>query len=217
VRRKLERFAQNKVSKNVIELGKDNFETIKGKWGEHFGNNNPLVVELGCGRGEYTIGLAQNEADYNFIGVDIKGDRIWKGSSQAMEFGLENVAFLRTQIHLLEKFFEPDELAEVWVTFPDPRPKDRDIKRRLTSPRYLNMYNKLLRKDGWLKFKTDNTPLFDYTLSLLNKDIKVRDLTYTHDLYNSPLLEEHYGVKTKYEKIFTEKGEDIKYMKFRFA
>lgn len=217
MRRKLERFAQNKLSRNVLEDGKEIFENIKGKWHEFFGNDHPLVVELGCGRGEYTIGLAQNEPHKNYIGVDIKGDRIWRGSSQAMEFGLDHVAFLRTQIVLLDKFFEKGEVSEIWITFPDPRPKDRDIKRRLTSPRFLKMYSQLLKEDGWIRFKTDNTPLFDYTLALFDSDIKVKDLEYTHDLYNSPLLEEHYGVKTKYEKIFTEKGEDIKYMKFRFA
>lgn len=217
MRRKLERFAQNKLSRNVLEDGKEIFETIKGKWHEFFGNDQPLVVELGCGRGEYTIGLAQNEPHKNYIGVDIKGDRIWKGSTQAMEFGLDHVAFLRTQIVLLDKFFEEGEISEIWITFPDPRPKDRDIKRRLTSPRFLKMYKQLLTTDGWVRFKTDNTPLFDYTLELFENDVKVKDLEYTHDLYNSPLLEEHYGVKTKYEKIFTEKGEDIKYMKFRFA
>ncbi|MEL6559230.1 MAG: tRNA (guanosine(46)-N7)-methyltransferase TrmB [Bacteroidota bacterium] len=217
MRRKLERFAQNKLSRNVLEDGKEIFETIKGKWHEFFGNDQPLVVELGCGRGEYTIGLAQNEPHKNYIGVDIKGDRIWKGSTQAMEFGLDHVAFLRTQIVLLDKFFEKGEISEIWITFPDPRPKDRDIKRRLTSPRFLKMYRELLKKDGWIRFKTDNTPLFDYTLELFDTDVQVKDLEYTHDLYNSPLLEEHYGVKTKYEKIFTEKGEDIKYMKFRFA
>lgn len=217
MRRKLERFAQNKESRNVLEQGKELFENIKGKWNGFFGNDRPIVVELGCGRGEYTIGLALNEPDKNYIGVDIKGDRIWKGSTQAMEHGLDQVAFLRTQIVLLDKFFEPGEISEIWITFPDPRPKDRDIKRRLTSPRFLNMYRTLLKADGWVKFKTDNTPLFDYTLSLFEKEINVKDLVYTHDLYESPLLEEHYGVKTKYEKIFTDKGEDIKYMKFRFA
>lgn len=217
MRRKLERFAHNKVSKNVLEDGKDIFENIKGKWGEFFENDHPLVVELGCGRGEYTIGLAQNEPSNNYIGVDIKGERIWKGSTQAMEFGLGHVAFLRTQIVLLEKFFQPGEISEIWITFPDPRPKDRDIKRRLTSPRFLNMYRELLKKDGWIKFKTDNTPLFDYTLSLFDQEIKIKDLVLTHDLYHSDLMDEHYGVKTKYEKIFTEKGEDIKYLKFRFA
>ena len=217
MRRKLERFAQNKLSRNVLEDGKEIFETIKGKWHEFFGNDQPLVVELGCGRGEYTIGLAQNEPHKNYIGVDIKGDRIWKGSTQAMEFGLDHVAFLRTQIVLLDKFFEKREISEIWITFPDPRPKDRDIKRRLTSPRFLKMYRELLKKDGWIRFKTDNTPLFDYTLELFGTDVQVKDLEYTHDLYNSPLHEEHYGVKTKYEKIFTEKVEYIKYMKFRFA
>lgn len=217
MRRKLERFAQNKISRNVLEHGKEIFETIKGQWNPFFGNDQPLVVELGCGRGEYTIGLAQVDPSFNYIGVDIKGDRIWKGSTQAQSLQLDHVAFLRTQIHLLDKFFEAGEISEIWITFPDPRPKDRDIKRRLTSPRFLNMYKTLLKKDGWIKFKTDNTPLFDYTLSLFDAEIKVVDLEHTHDLYSSPLLAEHHGVKTKYEKIFTEKGEDIKYMKFRFA
>jgi len=217
VRRKLERFAKNGHSKNVLEQGKPIFETIKGNWSTFFENDHPLVVELGCGRGEYTIGLATNEPNNNYIGVDIKGERIWKGSSQAQEQNLNHVAFLRTQILLLERFFEPGEIAEIWITFPDPRPKDRDIKRRLTSPRFLKMYKHLLKSDGWVKFKTDNTPLFDYTLSLFDDTIKIKDLKYTHDLYKSDMLGEHYGVKTKYEKIFTEKGEDIKYMKFRFA
>ncbi len=217
MRRKLERFAQNRESRNVLEQGKDIFETIKGNWSDFFGNEQSLVLELGCGRGEYTIGLASNDAKSNFIGVDIKGDRIWKGSTVAQEKGLDNVAFLRTQILLLERFFEPSELSEIWITFPDPRPKDRDIKRRLTSPRFMQMYKTLLKNDGWIKFKTDNTALFDYTLSLFDGEVKVKDLEYTHDLYKSELLSEHYGVKTKYEKIFTEKGEDIKYMKFRFA
>ena len=217
MRRKLERFAQNKESRNVLEQGKEIFETIKGNWHDFFANDHPLVVELGCGRGEYTIGLSQVEPSSNYIGVDIKGDRIWKGSTQAQELSLDHVAFLRTQIHLLDRFFEEGEISEIWITFPDPRPKDRDIKRRLTSPRFLQMYQKLLKKGGWVKFKTDNTSLFDYTLSLFDKEVQVIDLSYTHDLYNSPLLAEHHGVKTKYEKIFTDKGEDIKYMKFRFA
>jgi len=129
---------------------------------------------------------------------------------------LDNVAFLRVNIVQLEDFFEKDEVSEVWVTFPDPRPKDRDEKRRLTSPRYLEMYKDILKKDGWLKFKTDNTPLFDYTLSLFDNEVKIKNLRYTHDLYNSEYMDEHHGVKTKYEKLFHDQGESIKYMKFQF-
>ena len=146
----------------------------------------------------------------------IKGARIWVGSTYAIKNELDNVAFLRVNIVQLEDFFEKDEVSEVWVTFPDPRPKDRDEKRRLTSPRYLEMYKDILKKNGWLKFKTDNTPLFDYTLSLFDNEVKIKNLQYTHDLYNSEFMDEHHGVKTKYEKLFHDQGESIKYMKFQF-
>lgn len=202
----------------MLEEGKPLFETIKGKWNkEFFDHDLPLVVELGCGRGEYAVGLAERFSDKNFIGVDIKGDRIWKGSQRAQALGLTNVGFLRTQIQKLEEFFEEGEVSAIWITFPDPRPKDRDEKRRLTSPRFLDMYKSMLKKDGWVYFKTDSTPLFQYTLDLLKEKYTTVDMDYTFDLYQSNLWEEHYGIKTKYELIFTEKGETIKYMKFRFA
>jgi tRNA (guanine-N7-)-methyltransferase len=218
VRNKTDRYKQNRESRNVLEEGKPLFEMIKGKWNEEFFDDNlPLVVELGCGRGEYAVGLAERFGDKNFIGVDIKGDRIWKGSQRAQALGLSNVGFLRTQIQMLEKFFEAEEVSAIWITFPDPRPKDRDEKRRLTSPRFLDMYKAMLKKDGWVYFKTDSTPLFQYTLDLLREKYAIKDMEYTFDLYQSDLWEEHYGIKTKYELIFTEKGETIKYMKFRFA
>ena len=217
MRSKLKRFAENVHRDNILEPGKDKYENIKGNWHKHFENDNPIVVELGCGRGEYTIGLADYYRDHNFIGVDIKGDRIWVGSTQAMEQKLTNVAFLRTHILMLEKFFEPNEVAEIWITFPDPRPKKRDIKRRLTSPRFMKMYQNILKQDGWIKFKTDSTSLFEYTLEIIEqKEILVKDLSYTFDLYQSEFVDEHHGIKTKYEQIFSEKGEKIKYMKFRF-
>ncbi len=218
MRSKLKRFAENALRENILEPGKPLYEEIKGKWSDYFKNDNGLVVELGCGRGEYAIGLAEQYPNQNFIGVDIKGDRIWVGSTQAIERNLNNVAFLRTQILLIEKFFEADEIDELWITFPDPRPKDRDIKRRLTSPRFMEMYRRILKNDGWVKFKTDSTSLFEYTLEIINDGtLQVQDLAYTFDLYESPYQNEHFGIKTKYEKIFSEKGEKIKYMKFRFA
>lgn len=218
MRKKLQRFRENFESENVLEPGKPLYEIIKGKWNqEFFENDHPLTVELGCGRGEYTVGLAEKFPERNFIGVDIKGARIWKGSQQAKEKQLKNVAFLRTQIQFLLDFFSEAEIDAIWVTFPDPRMKDRDEKRRLTSPRFLDMYRKILKPDGWLYFKTDNTPLFEYTLNLLNREYTVRDLESTADLYRSKLWEEHYGIKTKYEQLFTEKGETIKYLKFRFG
>lgn len=218
MRNKLFKFKENFESKNVLEPGKPLYEEIKGRWNsDFFSNDQPLVVELGCGRGEYSVGLARHFSDLNFIGVDIKGARIWKGSRQAEQEGLTNVGFLRTQIQLIEKFFLPGEIASVWITFPDPRPKERDEKRRLTSSRYLNMYKTLLKPDGWVFFKTDNTPLFEYTLALIKSEYQVKDLQFTFDLYKSDLWEEHFGIKTRYEQLFTEKGESIKYMKFRFV
>jgi len=216
-RKKLLRFRDNDLRNNVIQQGKPSFENNIGKWAEkQFGNTNQIVVELGCGNGEYTVGLAENISDKNFVGVDIKGSRIWVGSNYAIENKLDNVAFLRTQIHLLDRHFRANELSEIWITFPDPRPKICDEKRRLTAPRFMKMYQSLLKKGGWVKFKTDNTPLFNYTLELLKSTIKVKNLALTHDLYHSKLLDEHFGVRTKYEKIFYEKGELIKYLKFQF-
>jgi tRNA (guanine-N7-)-methyltransferase len=204
------------TSKNVIEDGKPIFETIQGKWKEFFGNDNEIVVELACGWGEYTISLAEKFPNKNFIGIDIKGDRVWKGSQYALSNGMENVAFLRTHIIEILKSFGENEVDEIWLTFPDPRPKDRDEKHRLSNKSYLEKYRHILKEDGWLRFKTDNTELFEYTLQILS-ELNIRDHDFTFDLYNSPLIEEHHGIKTKYERIWTEKGEKIKYMKFRFA
>ena len=218
MRKKLRRFEENAQRRNVVEPGKPLFETIKGKWKEkQFKNDNPITLELACGRGEYTVGLAQHSNASNFIGIDIKGDRIWKGSSHADTLGLEHVAFLRTKIHDLLNFFAPGEVSEIWLTFPDPRPRDRDIKRRLTNPRFLDMYKEVLEPEGWFRFKTDNTGLFEYTLEVLAERNDIRNLEFTKDLYNSPLNAEHFGIKTKYEKMFSEAGEKIKYLKFRFA
>lgn len=217
MRQKQKRFEENFARPNVLEPGKELYEKIKGNWrSTMFGNDNDLVVELGCGKGEYTIGLSRLFPNRNFIGIDIKGDRIWVGSKVAEDEKLKNVAFLRTQLLYFEKFFEEGEISEIWLTFPDPRPRDRDEKRRLTFPRYLQLYKDALEKDGWFKFKTDNTPLFDYTLEVVQEQFPVRNLTYTHDLYNSGLLKEHHGIKTKYEKMFSDKGEKIKYMRFQF-
>ncbi|BDD09267.1 tRNA (guanine-N(7)-)-methyltransferase [Fulvitalea axinellae] len=217
MRNKLLRFKENSERRNVLEDGKPVFETIKGKWNEEqFQNDNDLVLELACGRGEYTVGLARVDSERNFIGVDIKGCRIWKGSGMAIEEGLENVAFLRTQILMLEKFFDENEVSEIWITFPDPRPRDRDEKRRLTHKRFLDMYKKVLKPGGWMKFKTDNTDLFQYTLDTLAERDDIQDLEYTFNLYESEYMPEHFGIKTRFEQKFYDKGEDIKYMKFRF-
>lgn len=214
MRKKLRRFEENKERKNIIESGKPLFDEIKGHWNQqYFTASQPISLEIGCGNGEYTVGLAEKQLDRNFIGIDIKGDRLFVGSTQAIENGLNNVGFLRTSAHDLASFFGENEVEEIWITFPDPRPKDRDIKRRLTFPRFLNLYKQIMREGGYLKFKTDNTALFEYTLELFKGEFKVSNLEYTFDLYQSSLMSDHHGIKTKYEGIWSEKGEKIKYLK----
>jgi tRNA (guanine-N7-)-methyltransferase len=214
---KLKRFEINAGRDNVLEQGKEIYHQIKGKWNEtYFKNGNPITVELACGRGEYTIGLAKHFPDRNFIGVDLKGDRIWKGSTWAVEQNITNVAFLRTQILYIETFFEVGEVDEIWLTFPDPRPRKRDIKRRLSSPRFMEMYKKILKPGGNFRLKTDNTPFFDYTLEELANRSDIMDLHHTHDLYESSLRAECFDIKTRYEEMFTAKGERIKYLRFKF-
>ena len=215
-RNKLEKFSDNKESWNVIEPGKHLFDSIKGNWNGFFENDNDIIIELACGRGEYTVALAEKFPNQNFVGIDIKGDRIWKGSQYALEKNLKNVAFLRVNIFDLLDFFDTNEADEIWLMFPDPRPKDRDEKHRLSNESYLKKYQSILKNEGWFKFKTDNTSLFEYTLQVL-ADMKVHEHTFTFDLYQSPHLEDHHGITTKYEKIWTDKGEKIKYMKFRFC
>ncbi|WP_194775608.1 tRNA (guanosine(46)-N7)-methyltransferase TrmB [Pararhodonellum marinum] len=217
-RRKLQRFQENEQNRNVIQSGKELFEQIKGQWNKvQFEQDNDLVVELACGRGEFTVGLAREYPEQNFIGVDIKGSRIWKGSTIALSEGLKNVAFLRTQIELLDRFFEVGEIDELWITFPDPFPRDGDEKRRLTSPRFLDLYQPLMKAGGIIHFKTDNSGLYAYTLELLNERPNCELLAYTDDFYASTWREDHHGIQTRYEKMFSEKGEKIKYLKFRFC
>ncbi len=209
------KYEQNTGQENIIEPGKSLFGDSRGKWQQFFGNNYPIVLELACGRGEYTVGLAQQHPERNYIGIDIKGDRIWKGSKAATEAGLNNVAFLRIMIQELEQHFAPGEVSEIWIIHPDPRPKNRDIKRRLTSERYLRIYQRLLRPGGKVHLKTDDTPLFEFSIEELKK-FQVEELEQTTDLYNSPLKSRHFGIKTRYESKFTELGRNIKYCSFSF-
>lgn len=218
MKRKQERFRIIEGNANVIEPSKPTYETMKGKWREDFfKNSNPLTLELACGRGEYTIGLAKLFPNRNFIGVDIKGERIWKGSTIALQEQLYNAGFLRTQILMIENFFSPGEVNEIWMTFPDPRPRKRDIKRRLTSPRFMEMYKSLLEPGGYVRLKTDNTQLFEYTLEQLQLRTDIYDLAFTADVYNSDLKKECFEIKTRYEQEFSQKGEKIKYLRFRFV
>ncbi|MFN3404631.1 MAG: tRNA (guanosine(46)-N7)-methyltransferase TrmB [Cytophagaceae bacterium] len=213
-RNKLQRFEHNAQCHNVIEPGKEIFNSIKGKWHEYFGNNNPIVLEIGCGRGEYTTGLAAVYPDKNFIGIDIKGARIWKGSTVAIENNLDNVAFLRIRIYQLLDFFDDGEVNEIWITFPDPRPKEGEEKHRLTYPANIEKYLKILGGKGKLHLKTDSSLLFDYTLEVLKSEFKhkMKDLIFTKDLYNSPLLAQHFGIQTTYERMFMKVGFKINYL-----
>ena len=218
MKRKLERFEIISGRENVIQPGKEIYGQIKGNWNElYFKNSNPITIELACGRGEYTIGLARLFPERNFIGIDIKGDRIWKGSTLAAENKLGNVGFLRTHILMIENFFDTGEVDEIWLTFPDPRPRKKDIKRRLTSPRYLEIYKSVLKPGGTVRLKTDNTGLFEYSLEEIRGRQDATGLEVTQDLYDSSLRAECYDIKTRYEEMFASKGEKIKYLRFRFS
>lgn len=217
-RQKLFRFEELKYRKNVVQRDTKRYEEIKGNWNDQvFQNNHPINLELACGRGEYTIGLSKQFPKENFIGVDIKGERLWKGSTEAMDNHLENAAFLRTFALDLSHSFDEGEVKDIWIIHPDPRPRDRDDKRRLTHPRYLEIFKKIQVADGMVYFKTDNTDLFEWTLHevlALRNDIE--DLVFTDDLKKSPLIAEHHGISTRYERKFEEKGETIKYLRFKW-
>ncbi|MCE7060379.1 tRNA (guanosine(46)-N7)-methyltransferase TrmB [Dyadobacter sp. CY343] len=213
-RRKLHHYNFSAQAANVIEAGKPLYEQIKGKWNEiYFENSNPIVVELACGKGEYTVGLGQKFPEKNFIGMDIKGDRIARGSAVATEYGLNNVAFLRAGIQYSHEFFGENELDEIWLIHPDPQVRERDENKRLTNPNFLCKYAEFIRPGGLFCLKTDSTFLYEYTLETISNTSRYKILEHTDDLYQSPLLDEHYGVKTHYESIFTKKGYSIKYIK----
>ena len=218
-KRKLERFAELGTFQNVIQpdlediFKKDHY--IKGRWNEKlFLNTNPIVIELGCGKGEYTTGMAEASVDKNYVGIDIKGARMWKGAKYAHDARLLNAAFLRIRIDHINSLFAADEVSEIWVTFPDPYENPGRSKKRLTSSVFLSLYQDFLKNDGLIHLKTDNKILYDYTLNLclLNKlDI----LFNTEDLYQSSLNNNRLQIKTHYESIFLSKGVSIKYLCFR--
>ena len=212
---KLERFRINELRDNVIQPGKPLYENIKGRWNElYFKNNHDIVLELACGRGEYTTGLAALFPDKNFIGVDIKGARIWKGSTVAEENKLANAAFLRTRILELENFFSVGEVSEIRIVFPDPQPGKRNTRKRLTHPRFLDLYRRVMIPSGTVHLKTDNQALFEYTLEVLAEQRIVPEIV-TDDLYRSDYLHLHHGIQTAYERSFLQAGSTIKYIRFR--
>ena len=216
---KLQRFAENETFPNVIqpdfnEVFRKDYR-LKQKWASEFWkNSNPLVLELGCGKGEYTVSLAERFPSKNYLGIDIKGARFWRGAKSALEKGLANVAFLRTRIEFIDSFFGNNEVDEIWITFPDPQLRERRAKKRLTSPRFLNMYIQMLKPNAVVNLKTDSKELFDYTKSLLeynNQEILVA----TDDLYNSPYCDEILSIKTHYESFYLTQGKPITYIQFR--
>ncbi|MFL5752282.1 MAG: tRNA (guanosine(46)-N7)-methyltransferase TrmB [Bacteroidia bacterium] len=217
---KLEKFAEFNSLPNCVWLPfeeKDEGLAMRGKWrSDYFKNNNPIVLELGCGRGEYTVGLAQKHPDVNYIGADIKGNRIWTGAKYAVENNMKNVAFIRVMIDFIENCFTEEEVDEIWITFPDPQPQKTRIRKRLTSPRFLNNYFKFLKKDGLIHLKTDSTFFYEYTLETI-AEMKLKLLYSTADLYdhNPAGLEELTQIQTHYEKLFSDKGEKIKYCCFQ--
>ena len=215
---KLQRFADNATRPDIVEPGKANFGQLAGRWcADFFRNQHPLVLEVGCGKGEYTVGLAERHPEQNFLGLDIKGERIWRGSQRAEALGLPNVGFLRLMAHQLTEHFAPGELREIWITFPDPRPRERDIKRRLTAPRFLAMYQRLLAPGGVAQLKTDSEGLYDYTLETLAARPGARIEVATRDLYAEidPAFAAAQAIQTHFEGKYRAVGVPIKYVRFR--
>jgi len=218
---KLQRFAEMKGFSNVIEPA---FEEVfrkdhpyKGQWHQGvFGNGQPIVLELGCGKGEYTVNMARRFPEYNFIGIDIKGARMWKGAKQALEEGLSNAVFLRTRIDFITSFFAPDEVDGLWITFPDPQPK-KPLK-RLTSSRFLTRYQLFTRDKAPIHLKTDNPNVFGYTLALVHAN-ELPLLRAEEDIHATSRhdLEMVRNITTFYEKQFIEENKSIKYLAFRLT
>ncbi len=217
---KLRRFRENETFENVIqpsreELEKDQF-SLKGNWNkDFFKNDNPIVLELGCGKGEYTIGLSMQDATKNFIGIDIKGARFWRGAKTAIEENLENVAFLRTQIELIDRVFAENEVDEIWITFPDPQIKYKRTKHRLTNAEFLQKYKYILKPEGLVNLKTDSEFMHGYTLGLLHGE--GHEILYAHhDIYKNEYSPKAVReIQTFYEKQYLDQGKPITYIQFR--
>lgn len=189
----------------------------KGQWAQFFGNNNPIVLELGCGKGEYTVGLAKRYPNKNFIGIDIKGARFWRGAKTALEETLPNVAFIRTQIELVAHLFFSHEVSEIWITFPDPQIKYKRTKHRLTNPVFLDRYKQILSPKGCVHLKTDSEYMHGYTLGLL-QGMGLPIAYANHDVYkNEGSPEEVLGIQTFYENQYLAVGKPITYLRFSFS
>ncbi len=226
---KLRKFAENLTFENLVQPEFDDIfhrdHPLKGRWaGDFFKNDNPITLELGCGKGEYTVGLGAAHPERNFIGIDIKGARMWRGAKTATEMGLRNVGFLRTRIEFIESFFGPGahdgnegEVSEIWITFPDPQLKKGREKKRLTSPLFLERYAKFLRPGGVIHLKTDSRELHDYTRRVIDANGLPLAVASTDIYDNYELLITNYelsSVKTAYERRFLDEGKPITYLRF---
>lgn len=218
---KLKRFEENDTFPNIIQPKFDEVfrkdHPIKGRWHEtFFKNDKPIVLELGCGKGEYTIGLSRQYPEKNFIGVDIKGARIWRGAKTAVENSMENVAFVRTRIENITSFFAKDEVSEIWITFPDPQLKRINALKRLTSSVFLGMYKTILKPQGLIHLKTDSQELHQYTRSLAElNELKVHSCT--NDLYSTVKDDPILSIRTFYEQQFLDQGKTITYISFELT
>lgn len=218
---KLKRFKENETFTNVFQPSREEVlnKTLgkKGQWAQFFENNNPIVLELGCGKGEYTVGLAKRYPNKNFIGIDIKGARFWRGAKTALEETLPNVAFIRTQIELVAHLFFSHEVSEIWITFPDPQIKYKRTKHRLTNPVFLDRYKQILSPTGCVHLKTDSEYMHGYTLGLL-QGMGLPIAYANHDVYkNEGSPEEVLGIQTFYENQYLAVGKPITYLRFSFS
>jgi len=217
-KRKKKKFAELETFTNVIQipytyLWQKDYE-LKGKWSrEIFGNDNPLVLELGCGKAEYTLALSKMFPQKNFIGIDIKGERLWRGAKTALEEGLNNTFFIRSRIDFIDNLFAPGEVSEIWITFPDPQPSKRRSKKRLTHPVFLEKYGKILASDNVVHLKTDSDLLYEYTLEVLQEQ-GFPVLINTNDVYKDFADDTILTIKTFYEQFFLKEGKKIKYIRF---
>lgn len=214
---KLKRFKENETFSNVIQPNREEITSgfsLKGKWHTHFKNDNPIVLELGCGKGEYTVELAKRFPNRNFIGIDIKGARFWRGAKTAIDNALTNVAFLRTQIELVDQVFGAHEVAEIWITFPDPQIKYKRTKHRMTNKAFLDRYKRILKPTGTVNLKTDSEFMHGYTLGLLH-GLGLKVLYSNHDIYkNEGSPQEVLEIQTFYENQYLEKGKPITFIRF---
>jgi tRNA (guanine-N7-)-methyltransferase len=208
--KKLQRFAELAAFSNVFQAPAN-----QGCWRDsYFKNNNPITLELACGKGEYTLALSGRFPEQNFIGIDLKGARLWRGAKTALEQNLKNVAFIRTPIERIPEYFGPGEVDQIWITFPDPYPRPGKAKKRLTSPRFLNLYRQILKPGGLIHLKTDDQNLFNYTLETVTQ-LKLELKEKVENLYAKEVSNELLTVKTTFELKHLQAGRGIKYLCFQ--